>query len=246
MSYEKLAEHLVDWLRDEVEAAAARGLVLGLSGGIDSAVVAVLARRAFRDGHLALLMPIHSDQREHDDAMLVVETFALRHRVLELTPAFEAMLSAIGVEEYDPSASDLPAGNLKPRLRMAALYHFANELRYLVVGTGNRSELTLGYFTKHGDGGVDLLPLGHLVKRRVRSLAEELGVPRSILDKPPSAGMWKGQTDEGELGFSYEELDAYLREGEGSPELAARVNELRRRNAHKLRTPKMPPSFSES
>ena len=125
---------------------------------------------------------------------------------------------------------------------MTTLYYFAGREGYLVLGTGNRTELTLGYFTKHGDGGVDLLPLGHLVKQEVRELAEHLGVPRSIIDKPPSAGMWKGQTDEDELGFSYDELDRYLVGGQGSEELANRVEELRRANAHKLRIPKLPPT----
>ena len=126
---------------------------------------------------------------------------------------------------------------------MTTLYYFAGRNQYLVVGTGNRTELTLGYFTKYGDGGVDLLPLGHLVKHEVRELAAHLGVPQSIIDKPPTAGMWQGQTDESELGFSYDELDRYLVGGQGSEELAARVEELRRGNAHKLRIPKLPPTY---
>lgn len=241
MNVAKIADRLVDWLRQEVRGTGCEGLVFGLSGGIDSSVVAVLSRRAFRSNHLALIMPIHSDPRDREDALLIVEQFQLTHRELRLTEVFDAFLRALGVDSYGPAEADIPVGNLKPRIRMAALYHFANRHRYLVVGTGNRSELTLGYFTKYGDGGVDLLPLGHTVKSEVRELARHLGVPRSVIEKPPSAGIWQGQTDEDELGFSYEELDRYLLEGEGRPELAARVEELRRQNAHKLRTPKMPP-----
>ena len=107
----------------------------------------------------------------------------------------------------------MPVANVKPRLRMATLYFVANSLNYLVAGTGNRSELTIGYFTKYGDGGVDLLPIGSLLKSEVRKLARELGVPQPIIDKPPSAGLWVGQTDEEEMGFSYADLERYLTDG---------------------------------
>ncbi len=238
---EQLSESLVTWIRTEVEAAGCKGVVFGLSGGVDSATVAVLARRAFRDTHLAVIMPMYSDPRDRDDAMLLIEKFRLEHREIDLTPVFGAFASALEAPP-EPGAKDLPLSNLKPRLRMAALYYFAGRNRYLVLGTGNRTELTLGYFTKYGDGGVDLLPLGHLVKHEVRDLASYLGVPASIISKPPSAGMWPGQTDEAEIGFSYDDLDRYLVGGEGSEALAARVEELRSRNAHKLRIPKLPPA----
>ena len=102
---------------------------------------------------------------------------------------------------------------------MLTLYYFANRLKYMVVGSGNRDELSIGYFTKYGDGGVDIQPLGNLLKGQVRELARFLGIPKQIIDKPPSAGLWEGQTDEGELGFSYEELDRYLASGEASAAL---------------------------
>lgn len=240
MDAEKLAENLVGWLQGEVEAAGCKGVVFGLSGGVDSATVAVLSRRAFRQNHLALILPVHSDPRDREDAHLVVEEFQLSHREISLTAVFDLLLEALAEGSFDPGAPDLPVSNLKPRLRMAVLYYFANKNRYLVVGTGNRSELSVGYFTKYGDGGVDLLPLGHLVKHEVRELAAHLGVPHSIIEKAPSAGIWRGQTDEGELGLSYEDLDRYLVEGTGTEELAAHVLELRKRNAHKLRIPKLP------
>jgi NAD+ synthase len=238
---EELAAKLVDWLRQEVGAAGCRGLVFGLSGGVDSSTVAVLARRAFRDHHLGLVMPIHSEPRDREDALLLVEKFRLRHLEVCLDPVFDAFIATLGESAGDDPQS-LPLNNIKPRLRMTTLYHFAGKNRYLVLGTGNRTELTLGYFTKYGDGGVDLLPLGHLVKHEVRELARHLGVPDSIIEKPPSAGMWRGQTDEEEIGFSYDELDRYLVGGEGSEALAARVEELRRANAHKLRIPRLPPA----
>ena len=122
------------------------------------------------------------------------------------------------------------------------LYFVANSLNYLVAGTGNRSELTIGYFTKHGDGGVDLLPLGSLLKSEVRLLAVELGVPRAILDKPPSAGLWAGQTDEAEMGFGYSDLERYLIRGpEGvAPALALRLERMIRASEHKRGMAPMP------
>src|SRR4029078_2260036 len=112
----------------------------------------------------------------------------------------------------DPRAR-LPKANLKPRLRMTTLHFVANSLNYLVAGTGNRAELAIGYFTKYGDGGVDVLPIGHLLKSEVRSFARELGVPQPVIDKAPSAGLWLGQTDEEEMGFTYAEIENYLTAG---------------------------------
>ena len=125
---------------------------------------------------------------------------------------------------------------------MATLYYVANSLGYLVAGTGNRSELTIGYFTKYGDGGVDVLPIGHLLKSQVRTLAKELGVPQAIIEKVPSAGLWLGQTDEAEMGFSYADLERYLTDGpEGvSPALALRLERTIRATEHKRSLPPTP------
>jgi len=246
MNAERLADQLVRWLRAEVEAAKASGLVLGLSGGLDSAVVGCLARRAFPDDHLALIMPIQSESQDVEDARLVAETFGLETRLVELDPVYEAFASVLHADADPGGAPDLPLANLKARLRMAALYYHANRRRYLVAGTGNRSELTLGYFTKYGDGGVDLLPLGHLVKSEVLEAAVHLGVPEAIREKPPAAGLWRGLTDELELGFSYQQLEQYLLEGRVEAEVKEKVDVRRRANAHKLRTPKMPPPPSSS
>jgi NAD+ synthase len=136
----------------------------------------------------------------------------------------------------------VPLANVKPRMRMATLYYIANSFNYLVAGTGNRCELTIGYFTKHGDGGVDLLPLGNLLKSDVRALARELNVPDPIMEKPPSAGLWIGQTDESEMGFTYADLERYLEEGPDAvaPALALRIERLVRQTEHKRSLPPMP------
>jgi NAD+ synthase len=138
---------------------------------------------------------------------------------------------------------EMAMANIKPRLRMAALYALAQTNSYLVAGTGNASELMVGYFTKYGDGGVDVEPLGNLYKWQVRGLAAELGVPQSIIDRPPSAGLWDGQTDEGELGMTYDELDAALvaisegEAGDTEPTLLSRVERLIAASAHKRAMP---------
>ena len=174
-----------------------------------------------------------------------------------LTPELQGALARLPVDATPraPSASvdiraRVPLANVKPRLRMVSLYFVANSLNYLVAGTGNRSELTIGYFTKYGDGGVDLLPIGNLLKHEVRALGQELGVPAAIIDKPPSAGLWSGQTDEEEMGFSYADLERYLTRGPEAvaPALALRIERLIRATDHKRSlapTPEPLPSLSE-
>jgi NAD+ synthase len=241
-----VAAFLVEWLRKRGEEARTDGVVFGLSGGIDSAVVGALCKRAFPERCQGLIMPCHSDPRDKEDALAVARDFEIPVQTVDLGPAYDLHFATLrqslgaaaeagtGVEERQAS---LAAANLKPRLRMTTLYFFANSLNRLVVGTGNRSELTVGYFTKYGDGGVDLLPLGGLVKTQVRELADYLGVPRRIIDKPPSAGLWEGQTDEGELGTSYRELDRYILDGVAGGAVRAKVDRMNRAAAHKLSMP---------
>jgi len=245
---------IVNWLRQRATAATARGFVVGLSGGIDSAVVARLCQLAAPGQVAGVIMPCRSDPRDEADAGLVADAFSIPAIRVDLETAYDALLAetreALGAlpAEMRPVADDasgrVALGNMRPRLRMATLYFIANSLNYLVAGTGNRSELTIGYFTKHGDGGVDLLPIGHLMKSGVRALAQELGVPQTIIDKAPSAGLWLGQTDEAEMGFSYADLERYLTNGpEGvSPALALRLERMIRATEHKRSLPPTPES----
>jgi NAD+ synthase len=142
----------------------------------------------------------------------------------------------------DDIKARVPVANVKPRLRMTTLYFVANSLNYLVAGTGNRAELTIGYFTKYGDGGVDVLPIGDLLKSEVRTFARELGVPLPVIDKAPSAGLWLGQTDEEEMGFTYAELERYLTGGPASvaPALALRLERMIRATEHKRELARAP------
>ncbi len=196
---------IVSWIRGQIKCSGAKGIVLGLSGGIDSAVVAALCKEAVgKNKLLVLFMPCNSNPQDLRDARLVAKSLGLKSKLVDLTSVYNNFLKTL------PAAGGLARGNLKPRLRMSTLYYFANKLNYLVCGTGNKSELLVGYFTKYGDGGVDILPIADLFKRQVRKLAQELKIPQGIITKPPTAGLWQGQTDEGEMGITYDELDDIL------------------------------------
>ena len=237
----ELAEHLTDWIRAEVTAGDGCGAVFGLSGGLDSAVVAALAKQAFPHHSLGVVMPCHSDPRDAEDGALVAHHFGVPSATVDLGPVYDLLLEELAGSSSDLPESRLATANLKPRLRMTTLYAFANQLGYRVLGTGNRSELAVGYFTKYGDGGADLLPLGGLVKSEVRDLARSLGVPARIITKPPSAGLWADQTDEAEMGITYEELDAYVLTGAASPAVKAKVDAMNAASEHKRALPRIAP-----
>jgi NAD+ synthase len=237
MNTEQLTEKLILWIRDKVLAAGCKGVVVGISGGLDSSVLAVLCHRAFPQSMLGLLMPCYSSQEDVGHARTMVSKFSIPIKTVVLDTVFNTLLKALSDDRVDPSVGRLAEGNLKARLRMLTLYYFANQLKYMVAGSGNRSELSIGYFTKYGDGGVDILPLGGLVKGQVKELGSFLGIPQEIIDKPPSAGLWQGQTDEGELGLSYDELDRYLITGKASNELRERIESMIAASDHKRLPP---------
>ena len=227
---------------------------MGLSGGIDSAVVARLAHLAAPGNVVAAILPCHSDPEDERDAAMIAKHFALTTVRVDLSEAYDTTIAAAQtalqalpgqtrvLKPADPIRVRLPLANVKPRLRMTTLYFLANSLDYLVAGTSNRSELSIGYFTKHGDGGSDLLPIGHLVKSEVRALARELSVPSAIIERPPGAGLWIGQRDEEEMGFTYGDLERYLDEGpQGvSPALAMKIERITRSSEHKRVLPPIP------
>ena len=238
---DELTQHLIDWIGAEVTAGGGGGAVFGLSGGIDSAVVAALAKKAFPHHTLGVVMPCHSEPQDAADGALVAHHFGVAVTTVDLGPVYDLLLETLAASSSDLPESRLATANLKPRLRMTTLYAFANQLGYRVLGTGNRSEIAVGYYTKYGDGGADLLPLGSLVKSEVRELARRLGVPERIIDKPPSAGLWADQTDETEMGLTYEELDAHLLTGAASPAVKARVDALHDASEHKRALPRIAP-----
>ncbi|MBU4240076.1 MAG: NAD(+) synthase [Actinobacteria bacterium] len=232
-----VAEEITDWIREQTGEAGARGAVFGLSGGLDSSVVGALCKNALGESVLGVLLPCHGDPREADDAVLVADRFEIPTVSVDLGGVLDALLGLL------PEGRGLAAANLRPRLRMAVLYYFANDRGYLVVGTGNKSEISVGYFTKFGDGAADILPLAQIYKTDLAPIARELGVPPGIIEKPPSAGLWEGQTDEGEMGITYRELDSVLkaleegRNPEAPVEVVERVLAMMRASEHKRQTP---------
>lgn len=231
-------DKITQWMRDQAREAGADGGVFGVSGGVDSAVVAGLAKRAWGDKCLGLILPCHSIPEDREDAKLVVDAFGLPHKEIDLSQVFDLLVATFGTHGLSPR--HLALSNLKPRLRMLTLYYHANLMNYIVVGTGNKDELYVGYFTKYGDGGCDILPLGCLLKSEVWEMARYLGVPARIIDKAPSAGLWVGQTDESEMGISYSELDAFLRGSPVAKDVEEKIKERHRRSAHKRRVPPIP------
>ncbi len=233
-NWEKETERIVSWIQEKVREAQVQGVVFGMSGGIDSSVIAVLAKKACGPHILGLVMPCYSIKQDFDDAMEVVHLFSIPHRVIPLEKPFDSFLEVFG---EDPSSHALSIANLKPRLRMCALYYFANKLNYLVCGSSNRSELAVGYFTKFGDGAVDIAPIAHLTKSEVRGLAVYLGIPSRIIGKPPSAGLWPGQTDEGEMGVPYEKIDDFILRGTTEEPYLSRIKAMVDKSQHKQRLP---------
>ena len=203
--YEKPRKLIVDFIKEYVSRVGVNGVVLGLSGGIDSSLVAKLACDAIGPERvLGIMLPVDAkiDAQNVADARELAESLQMRHDLFELKEAIAA---------YDSLKLDkVSKGNLAARLRMVTWYARANQEHRLVLGTSNKTELMIGYFTKYGDGGSDFLPIGDLYKENVWSLSRYVGVPEKIIKKAPSAGLWKGQTDEGEIGATYAELDSIL------------------------------------
>lgn len=235
------------FLSEKLRKTKARGYVVGVSGGIDSAVVLRLAARAVgKEKVLGLIMPeSESPEDARLDAEMLCGLEGTHFETVDITQMVEGFSSCIG---GDVDRRDL--ANVKARCRMTVLYYFAGSQSRLVLGTSNKSEMLIGYFTKYGDGGADLEPIGDLYKTQVRQLARELEIPDKILDKAPSAGLWKGQTDEEEIGVAYDALDSILHGMEqgldertiadrtgAETEKVRKVSSMVRLSAHKRRTP---------
>ncbi len=235
-----VCEKIENWLRAKVDEAGASGVVIGMSGGIDSSVTAALAKRALGGRKvLGLILPCDSNPKDAETAKALAKKFGISVQESDLTYAYNDMRKTL-------AATDTKAlGNIKARLRMAALYYFANVGNYLVLGTSNKSEIATGYFTKHGDAACDLSPIGGLYKTQVFELAKHLEIPKEIIEATPTAGLWEGQTDEQEIGMSYAALDAILRTAERNKDVGAdrkkieRVMELVKKSVHKRQLPEV-------
>ena len=210
LNWEEVKTKITRFIRDYVEKSKAKGIVLGLSGGVDSSTAAALSAMAIGGNKvLGLMLPERETYNPKDvkHAELVAEKFGIKTEKIDITPALEALEKTIPV--FDPE-DKLCKGNLKARIRMLYLYYYANKLNLIVCGSSDKSETMIGYFTKWGDVAADISPLMDLYKTQVRKLAKHIGVPDVIVEKPPSPMLWPGQTAEEEIGIKYETLDLIL------------------------------------
>jgi NAD+ synthase len=257
---EATREHLTAFIETVVDDAEAEGAVLGLSGGIDSTLTAHLAVEALGvDGVHGLVMPGEVNTAGNmSDAERVARDLGIEYDVIDIEPIYDAFVEAFPGETTADRLDDDPlrtaAGNVRVRVRAVLNYFVANAENRVVLGTGNRSEALTGYFTKYGDQAVDCNPIGNLYKQQVRQLAAHVGVDDDLVNKTPSAEMWTGQTDEGEMGLEYDALDAILalhidgplsqaatvRQLDVTAEQVERVVGLYERSAHKRSMPPAP------
>ncbi len=210
LNWTEVEAKITCFIRDYVEKARAKGIVLGLSGGIDSSTVAALSAKAIGGKNvLGLMLPEREtyNPKDMEHARLVAENFELETETIDITPALEAIQKTIPIFDGEDK---LCKGNLKARTRMLYLYYYANKFNLIVCGSSDKSETMMGYFTKWGDVAADISPIMDLYKTQVQKLARYIGIPKEIVEKPPSPTLWPGQTAEEELGIKYETLDLIL------------------------------------
>ena len=234
LNYEDEYNKRVAFIKELVESAHVDGIVFGNSGGKDCALVGILCKAAC-DNTVGIIMPCASKRnygQDADDGNAVAKQFNIENRVVDLTPVREA---ATAEYEKVTELNSAALTNIAPRLRMTTLYAIAAAENRLVAGTGNRSEIYMGYFTKWGDGASDFDPISDLTATEVLEFLEYLNAPRCIIDKAPSAGLFDGQTDEQEMGVSYAAIDRYLLTGEADEKDLAIIERYHSRSEHKRR-----------
>jgi len=245
MDINKAKDIIVEFIRDKTEESGASGAVIGISGGIDSALTAYLSVEALgKENVLGIHMPELNITPAEDvlDATEVAERLGIELKTADVSGPFAAFMESMPVSHDSLYHAN---GNLKARIRMSMLYYYANMMNRFVMGTGNKTEILLGYFTKYGDGGVDIMPLANLTKGEVYEWAKELNVPKEIIDRQPTAGLWEGQTDENEMGTTYNMIDRYIK-GEEIPEEDKKIIlEMNKKSQHKRELPSAPPIFRE-
>lgn len=228
IDFSRLSSAISEWISEKVTGASRTGIVVGLSGGIDSAVAAALACRGLGpENVLGLIMPCESSPEDTRDGIRIAEHLGIPFRVIDLSPVLTEFLHAGELDRSDV----LGVANVKARLRMTMLYASSDER--LVLGTSNYSEILVGYWTKWGDGAADILPIGRLYKDEVMELAAWLGLPEWILQRVPSAGLWPGQSDEEEMGVTYDDIRAYFQGSDVSDAATDTIGRLVSSSKHK-------------
>ena len=239
----ELKEYLLEiekFLQEYLESSHCKGYVLGLSGGVDSSLVAAIARKAVgKDKLHCYAIDIDSNQADVEDAKKVAEELDLNLEVINLSDTYHSYLEKLDGEDF----IRLTKSNLKVRMRMVALFAYAQEHSSLVLGTDNMDERYVGYFTKYGDGAADLLPIVYLTKHEVRKAAELYGLSSILANRVPSAGLFEGQTDETEMGVTYEDLDNFLLGKEVNPKAKDRIEYLHKISEHKRKDIPTPIGF---
>jgi NAD+ synthase len=207
MNYQNIKEQMIRFLKEQTEAIGVKNVTVGLSGGLDSAIVAVLCKEAFKDNLHTVMMPSqYSSDESLEHAKELCEKFEISYEVISIAPMVE------GYFKDKKDANALRIGNFSARMRMATLYDISARDNAIVVGTSNRSEILLGYGTLYGDTACAINPIGQMYKSDEFEFARFLGVPESIIDKKPSADLWEGQSDEEELGYTYKTMDDVLKQ----------------------------------
>lgn len=232
----KLCDYIEKWIANHFSSCGIKGAVLGISGGVDSSLLAALLTKALGpENTIGVIMPCHSMPIDEEYALLLSKTFGFKTKKADLSQCYDDLFSIL--IRTMGSLDNLSAANIKPRLRMTTLYAIAQQNSYLVCGATNKDELMYGYFTKHGDSGVDVLPLANLLKGEVKLMASYIGVPYKLIERAPTAGLWNGQTDEMEMGLTYKELDNYFFNGEASLENKIKIDKAVQRSIHKRNFP---------
>jgi len=243
LDFDKTISKIQSWIKEFVKSVQVEGVIVGLSGGIDSAVTSTLSVNAIgKENVIGLGLPCISIPQDLDDAKMLADRLGIEFIVLDLSSVYEEFIK---VTSGKIESNKIAKANVKARLRMVTWYFTAQSRgSYLIGGTGNRTELAIGYFTKYGDGGVDFEPIGGLYKCEVREIARKLNIPETIINKPPSAGLWEGQSDEGEIGMAYDVIDEILYRIDYNLDLSDlnqkdvnKVKKMMRASQHKLNIP---------
>ena len=242
MKLEEYLKEIEQFLRDYIEKAHCNKYILGISGGVDSSLCAALAKNAVgKDRLLCLILPIESQKADENDALDLAKQLDLNYEIVDGTEVFKGYVETFKKLGQDFDRSTL--GNLKARIRMSILYAYAQRYNGLVIGTDNADERYTGYFTKHGDGACDILPIAHLLKGEVVQASKILGISDYLAERVPTASLFEGQTDETEMGVTYKDLDHYILGGKVDEAVEKRIQHLHKISEHKRVPTPMPKEF---